>query len=121
MSEELEKRIRELERLLAAEQEQCSRMGADNVRRMQRLGVKFPEGLDSGIDRLEKERDQLLEFVEKVKQAIAAAMAVIPKEGDPYAEVLDSERVAVHRWRAYSAYRRLDQAYEQAKAIKKTV
>jgi hypothetical protein len=32
-------------------------MGADNVRRMQRLGVKYPDGLDSGIDRLEAERD----------------------------------------------------------------
>jgi hypothetical protein len=46
-----------LRRFLAAETEQCQRLGADNVRRMQRLGVKYPDGLDSGIDRLEAERD----------------------------------------------------------------
>lgn len=45
--------IETLRRFLTAEQEQCARLGSDNVRRMQRLGVKYPNGLDSGIDALE--------------------------------------------------------------------
>lgn len=60
-----------LRRFLDAEKEQVTRMGADNVRRMQRLGVKYPSGLDSGIDALEQQlaamtaaRDEACEIAE---------------------------------------------------------
>jgi len=74
----------EAKRLLAAEQEQCSRMGSDNVRRMKRLGVEFPNGLDSGIDRLESDLDSLkarLVEVEKERDELVNAVVTGPLKG----------------------------------------
>lgn len=53
-----------LRRFLDAEKDVCTRMGADNARRMQRLGVKYPNGVDSGIDALFAELERWRKYAQ---------------------------------------------------------
>ena len=84
-------------RFLAAEQEQCNRLGADNVRRMQQLGVTYPNGLDSGIDRLVAERDAAQAALGEMRAARDEAIELLLGKVDPALMPVHHQRIAALR------------------------
>lgn len=93
----LERERDEARRFLAAEQEQCSRLGANNVRLMKRLGVEYPNGLESGIERLEAERDNARLEIIRIRgdayESWGELGALDLREGD----VIDADDVKLYR------------------------